>query len=107
MGAGLFVVADSEYQKLQWSKCRGILHKMFSCVGLRYMDFLKYFGQVEIGNETAIYSPSGLMSGFPGHPCPEISGMLNGILRKSHIPTQDDCVSILCNMPMEFSRGTF
>ena len=25
-------------------------------------------------DETALYSPSGLISGFPGHPCPGISG---------------------------------
>ena len=45
----------------------GRLRKMFSCVRLRHMDFLKYSDCVENADETALNSPSGLISGFSGH----------------------------------------
>ncbi len=40
------------------------MHKMFSRVGLRHMDFLKYSGKVMHTDETALYSPSGLITGL-------------------------------------------
>ena len=45
-----------------------------SCPAPPY-GFSKYSGgRLKNADETALYSPSGLISGFPGHPCPGISG---------------------------------
>ena len=51
-----------------------IAQNILEAGGLRHMDFLKYSGEVVEADETARHSPSGLRSGFSGHPCPEISG---------------------------------
>ena len=40
---------------------------------LRRMDFLSVPAKSLSPNATALYSPSGLISGFSGHPCPEIA----------------------------------
>ena len=60
-------------QKVQLINRDSRLHKMFPCIGLRHMDFLKYSGKAVSADETDLYSPSGLITGFSGHPCPEIS----------------------------------
>lgn len=36
--------------------CEGRLYKMFSCVVLRNMDFLKYSGEVVAADATALYA---------------------------------------------------
>ncbi len=61
-------------QKVHFISCEGKLHKMFPCVRLRHMDFLKYSGEFKETDVTTLYSPSGRTSGFSGRPCPEISG---------------------------------
>ena len=40
---------------------------------LRHMDFLYVPARSLSPDATALYSPSGLISGFSGHPCPEIA----------------------------------
>ena len=61
--------------KGSFSKLRGqIAQNVPEAVWLRHMDFLKYSDEVMMTDETALYSPSGLITGFSGRPCPEISG---------------------------------
>ena len=63
-----------ECQKVHFISYEGKLHKMFPCVRLRHMDFLKYSGKFKETDVTALHSPSGRTSGFSGRPCPEITG---------------------------------
>ncbi len=63
-------------EKEHFISCKGRLYKMFSCVRLRHMDFLKYSGKCMETDITALYSPSGRTSVFLGRPCPEITGDL-------------------------------
>ncbi len=46
---------------------------MFARVGLRNMDFLKYSGDIVKDGRNRPLCASMRFSGFPGHPCPEIS----------------------------------
>ena len=59
--------------KMNFIDCEGKLHKMFSRVGLRHMDFLNIPEMLRRSDATARHSPSGLGSGFSEHPCSEIA----------------------------------
>ena len=72
---------------------------MFPCVWLRHMDFLNIPPKQRVADATALYSPSGLISGFAGHPCPAIAALMTEYIRKSHVSTQDYSVNISAVCP--------
>ncbi len=74
------------------------MHKMFSRVGLRRMDFLNIPVRSRQTDATARYSPSGLETGFSGHPCPEIAGYLRNIKKLSY-----DCAGQLREHFVQFA----
>lgn len=51
----------------QWQ--RAVISKLL----LREMDFLNIPGKQTLSDATAGYSPSWLIAGFWGHPCPQIA----------------------------------
>ena len=51
----------------------GRLHKIFSRVGLRHMEFLNIPARLGQTDATARHSPSRLRSDFSEHPCSEIA----------------------------------
>ncbi|MDE7258444.1 MAG: hypothetical protein K2N77_04280 [Lachnospiraceae bacterium] len=61
------------------------------------MDFLKYSGEAEETDATVLYARPCAFRTFRDIHVTELLG-LNGILRKSHMTTQDGFESILCNL---------
>lgn len=81
------------------------MHEMFSRVGLRHMNFLKYSGNI-VRNERnrplfAIRAQSGLF----GTSMSRNFWISYEILRKFHIPAQDSFDNILCKLPYQFYLG--
>ena len=72
---GLFIIyIRIGCQKVHFISDMGKLHKMFSCVGFRHMDFLKYSGKYMEADVTALYWLRWRIEGFSGRPCLEITG---------------------------------
>ena len=69
--------------------CEGRSHKMFSCVGLRKMDFLNVPGRGCDGRtQSSSARHPGSLRTFRNIRVPKLLG-IDGTLRKSHLPAQD------------------
>ena len=102
-----FYLIGLECQKVHFISCKGRLHKMFSCVRLRHMDFLKIFREIYGNGRNRPLFAIRANIGLFGASMPRNFWKFIGILRKSHIPAKDNFVNILCNLPVKFYDYTF
>ena len=64
--------------------CEGRLYKMFSCVVLRNMDFLKYSGEVVAADATALYARPCAFRAFWDFRVPKLLGIQRNIKKISY-----------------------
>ena len=72
----------------------------YSLVSAPSNGFSKYSDKILLPDATALTRHPGSERAFADIRARKLLNT-SGILRKSQSPAQDDCVSILCNMPMQ------